>query len=90
MAREDNSLDQVDPTSLGEEEGANREIGERKEWDFFRERSSILSLEFLATGPSDSGEARSKVAPHCKGYMWALVLRSFDKLQEVEVFSYLI
>ena len=57
---------------------------------FFRERSSIFSLEFLATGPSDSGEARSKVAPHGKGYVWAPVLRSFDKLREVGVFSYLI
>ena len=34
MAREDNSLDQVDPTSLGEGEEANRDIEERKEWDF--------------------------------------------------------
>ena len=34
VAREDNSLDQVDPTNLSEGEGANREIGERKEWDF--------------------------------------------------------
>ena len=31
IAKEDNSLDQVDPTSLGEGEGAKREIGERKE-----------------------------------------------------------
>ena len=30
MIREDNSLDQVDPTSLGEGGGANRDIGERK------------------------------------------------------------
>ena len=42
MAREDNSLDQVDPTILGEGEGTNRGIGERKEWDF-REKLYLLS-----------------------------------------------
>ena len=42
MAREDNSLDQVDPTSLGERKGTNRGIGERKEWDF-REKLYLLS-----------------------------------------------
>ena len=31
MAREDNSLDQVDPTSLGEGGGSNCDIGEKKE-----------------------------------------------------------
>ena len=72
MARDDNSLDQVDPTSLGEREGTNRRIGERKEWGF-RERSSTFSLEFPAIGPSVSGEARSKVAPHGKGYTWVQV-----------------
>ena len=72
MAREDNSLDQVDPTSLGEREGTNRGIGERKEW-YFRERSSTFSLEFLEIGPSVSGETRGKVAPHGKGYTWVTV-----------------
>ena len=67
MAREDNSLDQVDPTSLGEGEGTNRGIGERKEGDF-RERSSTFSLEFPAIGQLVSGEARRKVAPYGKGY----------------------
>ena len=62
---------------------------ERKERDF-RERSSTFSLEFPAIGPSVSGEARRKVAPHGKGYTWVPVLWSFDKLQEVGVFSYLI
>ena len=89
MAREDNSLDQVDPTSLGEREGTNVGIGERKEWDF-RERSYTFSLEFSAIGPSVSGEARSKVAPHGKSYTWVPVLGSLDKLREVEVFSYLV
>ena len=39
---------------------------------------------------SVSSEARSKVAPHVKGYTWVPVLWSFDKLQEVVVFFYLI
>ena len=85
MAREDNSLDQVYPTNLGEGEGTNCGIGERKKWDF-RERSSTFSLGLPAIGLSVSNEARSKVASHGKGYTWVLVLWSFDKLQEVGVF----
>ena len=50
---------------------------------------STLSLEFSAIRPSVSGEARSKVAPHGKGYAWVPVLGSFDKLRKVGVFSYL-
>ena len=38
-----------------------------------RERASTFSLEFPAIGPSVSGEARSKVAPHGKSYAWAPV-----------------
>ena len=89
MAREDNSLDQVDPTSLGEgEEGINHGIGERKEWDF-RERSSTFSLGFPAIRQSVFDEARSKVAPHGKDCAWVPVLGSFNKLRKVRVFSYL-
>ena len=62
---------------------------ERKDRDF-RERSSTFSLEFPSIGSSVSGEARIKVAPHGKGYTWVSVLWSFDKLQEVGVFSYLV
>ena len=54
---------------------------ERKERDF-RERISIFSLEFSAIEQSVSGEARSKVAPHGKGYAWVPVLGTFDKLQK--------
>ena len=61
-----------------------------QKWRVFRERRSPLSLEFPAIRPSVSGEARSKVAPHGKGYTWVPVLWSFDKLQDVRVFSYLI
>ena len=73
MAREDNSLDQVDPTSLGEREGTNHGTGEGKEWDF-RERSSTFFLEFSAIGPSIFGETRSKVASHGKGFFFYLFL----------------
>ena len=86
MAREDNSLDQVDLTSLGEREGTNRGIGERKERDF-RERISTFSLEFPAIGPSISGNARSKVTPCGKDYAWVPVLGSFDKFQKGRGFS---
>ena len=62
---------------------------ERKE-GIFRERGSNFSLEFSAIEPSVFGEAKSKVAPHGKGYAWAPILGSLDKLQKVGVFSYLI
>ena len=53
-------------------------------------RSSHFSLNFSVIGPSNSGEARGKVDPHCKSYAWVPVLWSFEKLREVGVFSYLI
>ena len=57
-----------------------REQTERDgEREGFRERCSTFSLSFPAIGPSASGEARSKVAPHGKGYMWVPV---FGKLQQ--------
>ena len=62
--------------------------GGRKSYS--RERVSNFSLDFPAIGPLVSGEARSKVAPHGKSYLWAPILWSFDKLQKVGVFSYLI
>ena len=73
----------------GGRERKTKQERERKERDF-KERSSTFSPEFPAIGSSVSGETRSKVAPHGKGYMWVPVLWSFDKLQEVGVFSYLI
>ena len=55
-------------------EGEKEKTEERgKVWDFFRERSSTFSLEFPAIGPVSSDEARSKVAPHGKDYMWVPV-----------------
>ena len=47
-----------------------------------REREFNFSLEFSAIGPSVSDETRSKVALRGKGYAWAPVLGSFDKLRE--------
>ena len=52
--------------------------------------SSHFSLDFLENGPSNLGETRGKVDPHCKSYAWVPVLWSFEKLREVGVFSYLI
>ena len=43
----------------------------------FRERKFNFSLDFPAIGPLVSSEARSKVAPHSKGYAWVLVLGEF-------------
>ena len=49
--------------------------GEKKEG--ILEREAPIS-NFPAIGPSVSGEARSKVSPHGKGYAWVPVLWSFD------------
>ena len=70
-----------------------RRAGERRanrEGENFREKVSNFFLDFPVIGPSIFGEARSKVAPHIKGYAWALVLGSFKKLRKVGVFSYLV
>ena len=64
-------------------EGEKGENGrERESVGFFRERSSTFSLKFPAIGPSASGKARSKVAPHGKDYTWVPILGSFDKLRK--------
>ena len=46
----------------------------REEEEDFRERESTFSLDFPVTGPSNSGETRGKVDPHCKSYVWVPVL----------------
>ena len=46
----------------------NREEGRGKEGESFRERESTFSLDFPTIGPSNPGEERGKVDPHCKGY----------------------
>ena len=55
-----------------------------------RERKCNFSLDFPVFGLSVLVGPRSKVVLRCKGYAWAPVLWSFEKLWEVGVFSYLI
>ena len=71
-----------------------RAVGEgkckfKKWWDF-RERSFTFSLGFPAIELMVSGEVRSKVASHGKGYGGVPILGSFDKLQKVGVFLLLV
>ena len=61
-----------------------------KEKSDSRERVSNFSLDFSAFGSSVLVGPRSKVALRGKGYAWASVLGSFNKLRKVGVFSYLI
>ena len=55
----------------------------------FLERESGFSLRSRPIGPSDFFGARRKVVLCGEGNAWASVLRSFDKLREVGVLSYL-
>ena len=55
----------------------------------FRERISSFSLDLQAIRPSEFFGARSKAALREEAYVWAPILRSFDKLREVGVPSYL-
>ena len=79
-------LDQVSQLVWGEEKKEG-ERGTERERDIFRERSSHFSLKFSAIGPSVSGEARSKVSPHDKGYAWVPVLGEFRQTPEGGGFS---
>ena len=54
-----------------------------------REREKDFSLDYRAIGPSEFFGAKRKVVLRGEAYRWALVLRSFDKLREVGVLSYL-
>ena len=56
--------------------------------DFILEREYLLS-KILGIRPSDSFGARRKVVLRGEGNTWTPVLRSFDKLREVGVSSYL-
>ena len=53
----------------------------------FSERVRDFSLDFIR--PSDFFGARRKVALRREAYAWAPVLKSFDKICEVGVLSYL-
>ena len=50
---------------------------------------SDFPLRSRASGPSEFFGARRKVALRGEDYAWAPVLRTFDKLREVGVLSYL-
>ena len=54
-----------------------------------RERKCTFSLDFWSIGPSDFFGARRKVVLRDESNAWAPILRSFDKLYEVGVSSYL-
>ena len=58
-------------------------------FDIFRERRYHFSLKSWVIQPSDSFELRKKVVLRGEGYSWIPILRSFDKLREVGVSSYL-
>ena len=59
-------------------------VEEKKSYS--RKRESNFSLEFPVIGSSVSDETRSKVALRSKGYVWASVLGSFDKIREGRCF----
>ena len=67
------------------EENTCRELG----FDVFRERVCHFSLRSRAIRPSDFFGPIRKAVLHSEGYVWAPVLRSFDKIREVGVLSYL-
>ena len=60
-----------------------------QKWRIFSERVCNFSLRSRAIGLSDFFGPRRKVALLGEDYAWALVWRSFDKLHEVGVLSYL-
>ena len=72
----------------------NRAVGWKggKRWIFegFSERGSAFSLKSPAIRPSEFFGTRRKVALRGEAYAWALILRSFDKLHEVGVSSFLV
>ena len=70
------SLDPIlNQTGLGGKgKREKREKGRRG----FRERVSTFSLDFPTIGPSNLGDARGKVDPHCTSNAWVPVLWSFD------------
>ena len=53
------------------------------------ERECSFSLGLRAIRPSEFFGTRRKVALRGEAYEWTLILRSFDKLREVGVLSYL-
>ena len=70
-------------------EKKERKIEKRKKEES-REIGSTFSLDFWVIGSSSSGGARGKVFPHKESFTTRSKLRSFNKLREVEVFSYMV
>ena len=62
---------------------------ERKKNGGFRERRTSFSLDFREIRSSEFVGTRSKAVLRSKGFVWVPDLRSFDKLHEVGVSSYL-
>ena len=58
-------------------------------FSYSRERVCAFSLRLQAIRLSEFVGTRSKEALRSEAYQWAPVLRSFDKLREVGVLSYL-
>ena len=69
--------------------GPKREGEGEARFFIFRKRGSDFSLRSRPIGPSDFFGTRRKVALRGEDYVWAPVLRNFDKLREVGVLSYL-
>ena len=58
-------------------------------FSYSRERVCAFSLRLRAIRPSEFIGTRRKVVLRGEGNAWAPILRSFDKLREVGVLSYL-
>ena len=56
---------------------------------YFSERECDFSLGFWAIRPSEFVGTRRKAVLRSEGFTWVPVLRSFDKLREIGVLSYL-
>ena len=59
------------------------------DFSFSSERVSDFSLDLWLIRPSDFFGLRRKAVLHSEGFAWVPVIRSFDKLREVGVLSYL-
>ena len=62
---------------------------QKLDFSFCSERECGFSLDFRAIRPSEFFGTRRNVALRGKAYAWTPVLRSFKKLREVWVLSYL-
>ena len=62
---------------------------QRLDFLFSSERVSDFSLRSRAIGQSDFFRPRRKVILYGEGFAWVPILRSFDKLREVWVLSFL-